>query len=372
MKKVKLFTLGCKVNQYETQAIREDFLKKGFKEAGNTKADIYLINTCTVTQAADRKSREYIYRSKRENPNAKIIVTGCYVENDRDSIAQIPGIDFIIANQLKDKIADIALSPQKKFFYRNQKYLDLKISGFAHHSRAFVKIQDGCDNRCSYCKVSLVRGPSRSRKLESIIQETRELVDNGYKEIVLTGICLGAYGKDLKPKIELSSVIENIENLDGEFRIRLSSIEAKDITDKLIQKLASSKKICRHLHIPFQSGDDKILKLMNRKYTARFYRELIKKVKKAVPEVAITTDIMVGFPGETKRHFKNTLEFLDEVSPSRMHIFSFSPRPGTAAYSLPHKIESKIVKQRLNLLKDLARDKSYEYRKKFLNRKLEV
>ncbi|MFH1655918.1 MAG: tRNA (N(6)-L-threonylcarbamoyladenosine(37)-C(2))-methylthiotransferase MtaB [Candidatus Omnitrophota bacterium] len=370
-KKIKLCTLGCKVNQYESQAIRESFIKKGFNETANGKADIYIINTCTVTQTADRKSREYIYRCRRENPKATLVVTGCYAQDDLDRIEQIPGVDFIISNSLKNRIADIVIRDDEKTILPEGKYQDCEISDFADRSKAFIKIQDGCDNRCSYCKVSLVRGPSRSRDLSSIIREAGRLIDNGFQEIVLTGICLGAYGRDLKRNVDLLKVIEEIEGLDGDFRIRLSSIEARDVTDKLISKIANSPRMCRHLHIPFQSGDDEVLKLMDRKYSARYYKELVGKIRKSIPEIAITTDIMVGFPHETERRFQNTFEFLKDISPSRMHIFPYSPRQGTAAFSLP-KVEEWQVKKRLNLLRNLAREKSFEYRNQFLNKELIV
>jgi threonylcarbamoyladenosine tRNA methylthiotransferase MtaB len=372
-KLVKFYTLGCKVNQYETQSIRENFLKKQYKEVKQGKADIYVINTCTVTQTADRKSREYIYRCLRENPKSTIIVTGCYVQKDRDLISKINGIDFIIPNEMKNKITDIIISQKEKLdFTEDNKYQDLKISNFANHSRAFVKIQDGCNNSCSYCKIPLVRGRSRSRDLSSIIQEVSRLINNGFKEIVLTGICLGEYGREFKERIELVDVIEELEKLEGEFRIRLSSIEAKDIDDRLIQKFSKSKKLCRHLHIPFQSGDDEILRLMNRKYTVSFYKEVIKKVRSYIPQIAITTDILVGFPYETQRRFQNTINFLKEISPSRIHIFPFSPRQQTLAYSLPNRIDSATVRIRIRQLQNLAKEKSFEYRKQFLNKDLMV
>ncbi|HOX54752.1 MAG: tRNA (N(6)-L-threonylcarbamoyladenosine(37)-C(2))-methylthiotransferase MtaB [Candidatus Omnitrophica bacterium] len=373
MPTIKFHTLGCKVNQYETQAIREACLKRGFKEAGNGKADCYVINTCTVTSAADRKSREYIYRSVRENPKAKVIVTGCYVEKDRDKITGIEGVDLIISNEQKNVISDLLLSKEIKPVGRNnQKFTDLEISNFFDHDKAFVKIQDGCDNHCSYCKVSVVRGRSRSRDFQSIVKETERLIKNGFQEIVLTGICLGAYGRDLKQGTDLVSVIDSIEKLDGDFRIRLSSIEAKDVTDKLIDRIAGSKKMCRHLHIPFQSGDDSVLKKMNRKYTAESYIELVNRIRKEIPQIAITTDIMVGFTQETEKRFKNTVGFLKEIKPSRVHIFPFSPREHTPAYCFGERIDSATTKARMLILQGLAREMSYQYRKKFLHKILEV
>lgn len=373
MPKVRFYTLGCKVNQYETQAVREGFLNKGFKESKTDKADIYVVNTCTVTNTADRKSRERIYRCIRNNPKAKVVVTGCYVEKDSDKIAQISGVDLIIPNEHKDRIADIVSSNNDNFrLTGRQRFLNLEISDFSGHGRAFVKIQDGCDNHCSYCKIPYVRGESRSREFASIVKEVSRLVNNGFQEIVLTGICLGAYGRDLKQNIDLVDVITAIEDLGASFRIRLSSIEAKDVTERLIQKIASSEKLCKHLHIPFQSADNEILKLMNRNYTAELYKKKVDSIRESLPDVAITTDIMVGFPQESESRFQNTFKFLEEVSPSRMHIFPFSPRENTAAYKLGDSVNSKVKKERLMLLQDLAKSSSYEYRKSFLNKELVV
>ena len=264
MKTIKFYTLGCKVNQYETQAIREKFLRNGYSETTNNKiADTYIINTCTVTQKADLGSLSIIRKAKKENPKAVIIATGCLTELDKDRIKQISDSIKIIKNKDKFKISQSS------------------ISDFKGHARGFLKIQDGCENHCSYCKVPLVRGHSKSKPLTEVLKEARTLVGNGFKEIVLTGICLGAYGRDLNPKISLAGVISGLEEISALLRIRLSSIEARDISDELIRALSLSKKFCRHLHIPLQSGDDTILKKMNRNYTSKEYFELIKKIKKS-------------------------------------------------------------------------------------------
>jgi len=372
MPTIKFHTLGCKVNQYETQAIREACFKKGFKETSSKKADCYVINTCTVTNAADRKSRECIYRCIRENPVAKVVVTGCYVQKDKDEISSIPGVDLIVPNEQKNNIAGLLLAKQGKSCAIQNEYTDLEISSFADHDKAFIKIQDGCNNRCSYCKIPIVRGKSRSRDLVSIVREAERLIRSGFQEIVLTGICLGAYGKDLKEKFDLVDVIESIEKLEGKFRIRLSSIEAKDVTEELTDKIASSSRMCRHLHIPFQSGDNTVLKKMNRHYTADFYRKLIDKIRNKIPQIAITTDIMIGFPTETEKRFNNTFKFLKEIAPSRMHIFPFSPRENTPAFAFADKVDSSTMKSRMHKLQDLAKEISYEYRKQFLHKELVV
>src|SRR4030042_4456555 len=262
MKTIKFYSLGCKVNQYDTQGLREHFLRKGFKASDNGEtADVCLINTCTVTQKADADSLNIIRRAKKLNPRAKIIVTGCLAELDADKIRSQGVSSLLIKHKHKLKL------------------LERGISGFCGHARAFLKIQEGCSNYCSYCKVPLVRGKSRSRPLRQIINEAKRLVESGFKEIVLTGICLGAYGRDLKPAVSLVKVIESLEKIGELLRIRLSSIEAGDVSLELIDKMAKSNKLCRHLHIPIQSGDDAILKKMNRKYTRNDYLALIKKLK---------------------------------------------------------------------------------------------
>jgi threonylcarbamoyladenosine tRNA methylthiotransferase MtaB len=361
----KLHTLGCKVNQYESQEIRERFLEAGFKEAAkNKKADIYIVNTCTVTQKADRESLYFIHRSHRENPRAGIIATGCLAELDSSRIRREPGVQLVIKNKDKNKIVSKLL--------RDPRSTSSGISSFEGHTRAFLKIQDGCDNFCSYCKVPLVRGRSASKPLTGIIEEAQRLVSNGYREIVLTGICLGAYGRDLKSESYLVDVIDALERIEGLWRIRLSSIEAKDVSDALIEKLASSKKLCPHLHIPVQSGDDEILLRMHRKYTRQDYIRLITKLKKAVPGIAITTDVLVGFPGEEERHFRNTLDLVEKITPLRTHIFPFSARFGTQAYGLKGAVPLDIVKDRLVRIQKAADQCALKFQKRFLNKALPV
>jgi threonylcarbamoyladenosine tRNA methylthiotransferase MtaB len=352
MKTIKFYTLGCKVNQYDTQSIRERFLLNGFEEVSNgDKADVYLINTCTVTHGADSDSFNLIRRSRRQNPGAKIIVTGCLVEKDSEALSKGGQTDYLIS---------------KRFFTDG-------ISGFRGHTRAFLKIQDGCNNSCSYCKVPLVRGNSRSRPLRDISAEAEALVKNGHKEIVLTGICLGAYGQDLNPGSSLVEVIDDLEKIEGLLRIRLSSIEAGDVKYELAYKMSQSKKLMPHLHIPIQSGDDKILRKMNRSYRREDYLSLILRIKKLVPRVAITTDCLVGFPGEDEVCFMNTLDLVKEIAPLKVHIFPYSKRGGTAAaLDSANEIESHVVRDRTARLKDIARECSVAYRKQFLGDVLSV
>jgi threonylcarbamoyladenosine tRNA methylthiotransferase MtaB len=368
---IKFFTLGCKVNQYDTQSIRERFADAGFKEIHNgRKADIYVINTCTVTSSADRKSRYFIHYAHRQNPKAGIIVTGCYATLDSDEIARIPGVTRIIKNQDKNRIVEILNE------HNGEKGLDgpngIGISNFSGHTRAFIKIQDGCNNFCSYCKVPKVRGISRSKPLDEIAQEANRLVRNGFKELVLCGICLGSYGKDLQSRTNLINVIEALEKIGGLLRIRLSSIEAGDISGELIHKIAQSKKLCQHLHIPIQSGDDEILKKMNRNYCREDYLDLIKKIKNNIPEIAITTDVLVGFPGEKDDNFENTVDLVREIMPLRVHIFPYSKRLGTPAAILKDKINPLVIRERISRLASVSKTCALDYKKQFLNKDRDV
>ncbi len=328
-------------------------MRSGFKEIDNhLPADIYLINTCTVTKRADSDSLGFIRRARRENPKGKIIVTGCLAELDADKIKKVDSGAVIIKKGVVPKIKGI--------------------SSFQGHTRAFLKIQDGCNNHCSYCKVPLVRGSSRSRPLHEIIREAEKLAGNGYKEIVLCGICLGSYGQDLNPKINLADIIEELEKLKGLMRIRLSSIEAGDISEELIGVLAQSKKLCRHLHIPIQSGDDEILKKMNRKYFRGDYLDLIAKIKTRIPQIAITTDVLVGFPGENESAFQNTLDLVKEIVPLKVHIFPYSEREKTAASGLRDNLSPNIIKERAGRLKKLACASASIYKEQFLGKTMEA
>lgn len=372
MKTFKLYTLGCKVNQYETQNIREQFLRNGFKEMDNGKiADIYVINTCTVTHRADADSLQYIRRAKRENSKGIIVVTGCLAELDEDGIKKIGCVSLIVKNKDKENILRLLNESNEPNGLNEQN--GRGVSSFKNHTRAFLKVQDGCNNSCSYCKVPLVRGRSRSRPINEIIQEAQRLVKNSFKEIVLCGICLGSFGKDLKPQVNLADLITALENIEGLLRIRLSSIEAGDVSDELINKMSTSGKLCRHLHIPMQSGDDEILKKMNRKYCRADYIKLIHKIKKYIPGIAITTDALVGFPGESETNFQNTLDLIKEIAPLKVHIFPYSEREGTyAADNFKHDVNQGIIKERILRLEDVANTCAQEYKKQFFNKTLKV
>ncbi|MFH0790422.1 MAG: tRNA (N(6)-L-threonylcarbamoyladenosine(37)-C(2))-methylthiotransferase MtaB [Candidatus Omnitrophota bacterium] len=375
MKTIKFYTAGCKVNQYDTQNIREQYIRAGFKELEDkSPADAYVINTCTVTQRADRDSLNFIRRAKQENPRAKIIVTGCLAELDEYKIKSIAAKGLIVKNKDKQDFAERTrrflggkIIPKPKLRGRFK-----GISYFKGHIRAFLKIQDGCDNFCSYCKVPLVRGAPRSKLLADIILEARRLVENGVKEIVLCGICLGAYGVDLKPRLSLVDVLDALEEIEGLARIRLSSIEAGDVSGELISRIVQSKKLCRHLHIPIQSGDDKVLKMMNRGYKRADYLRLIKKIKIELPFIAITTDVLVGFPGEDETNFQNTVNLIKRIVPLKAHIFPYSKREGTFAATsyCSRELDPVTIKQRADYLKNIAGKCSRQYKKQFLNKKM--
>ncbi len=351
MKSVKFFTLGCKANQYDTQSIRERFLNKGFQEANQRKPpDYFLVNTCTVTAGADQKSRHIIRKCIRANPKAKVIVTGCLVEKDSQALADIRGIVLVV---------------KKSFFPEG-------ISSFSQHTRAFLKIQDGCSNFCTYCKVALVRGQERSKNLAQIVSEAKRLAACGYKEIVLTGICLGAYGRDFLPKKNIVDVIDALEKIEGLARIRLSSIEAGDVSLRLIKRLKTSRKLCRHLHIPIQSGDDHILKRMNRKYTRQKYQDLVNRLKRDIPQISITTDCLVGFPGETEKNFENTVDLVSRICPLKVHIFPYSSRPGTKAADFNGLVDPKIINLRCQRLGKIAKQCQMNFMRKFVAKKSAV
>ena len=348
---IKFFTLGCKANQYDTQSIRERFLSKGFQEVKIGKPpDYFLVNTCTVTSGADQKSRNIIRRCIQATPRAQVIVTGCLAEKDWNQLKKIKGISLIV---------------KKSFFPEG-------ISSFSQHTRAFLKIQDGCRNFCSYCKVALVRGRERSKKLKQILQEARQLVACGYKEIVLTGICLGAYGRSSGVKENLMDVVGCLEKITGLSRIRLSSIEAGDVSFALIKCLQRSKKLCRHLHIPIQSGDDHLLKLMNRKYSRKKYENLISRLKATIPGISITTDCLIGFPGETEDSFQNTVELVRKIMPLKVHIFPYSSRPQTKAAKFKGLVNPKIIRLRCNQLAAVAQECRKKFMQKFINHKVDV
>ncbi len=432
METCAFITLGCKVNQYETQAIRESLTARGFVEADPEQAaDLYVINTCTFTSASDEKSRQHIKRVKRKNPSATVVVTGCYAEADAETIKKIEGVDYVVTKSEEARLADLvsrgtahraptqeiimplrnshndgnphplSLLPlrggesrkvatlpsldgrskgedEKVFPDRRASEIpgdsiyNLKISHFSGHTKAFLKIEDGCDMYCSYCIIPYVRGGVKSRKPKDIKEEAQRLSCNGYKEIILAGIHLGAYGRDTQESHCLLDIISMLSNLSGLKRLQLSSIKINEITDDLIDLLAHSKKVCPRFHIPLQSGDDFILKRMNRKYTSSQYLDVLNTIRSKIDLPSFTTDVMVGFPGEKEEHFGNTLSLCKEAGFSRMHIFPFSAREGTPAAKMPDYCHPQIIKQRKTLLETTASTLALAYKKQFLNSPVKV
>lgn len=357
-------TLGCKVNQYETQKIRESLYLCGFEEVTvKNPADLVVVNTCTVTCKADRESRNALRQAVTKNSDALIVAAGCYAEAEPEQVREILGENgIVVGNRDKDNIC-------LKLGYRQQPRAFSGISGFANRTRAFVKIQDGCNNHCSYCKIPYVRGGSRSRPLEEIVSEVQRLVDNDFKEIVLTGICLGSYKDN---SYELASVIERLDKIDGLLRLRISSIEPKDVTDMFLKTIAISKKVCHHLHIPFQSADDRILQMMNRDYTISDYLDTVCRMRLYLADSSISTDIMVGFPGESDAEFEKTMEFLNMIKPTRIHIFPFSPRKLTPAYHYKDKVPPEIIEQRVHRLQGFIKERALGYAHQLIGCSLKV
>ena len=365
--KVKFITLGCKVNQYETAGLREKFHDFGF-EFTESIADIYIINTCTVTKKADTKSREAILRAKRENPKAKVAVSGCLTVHNKEFIEKL-NVDYIVSQENKHLLPEILSNSEPKNINSSSSDLwSLNVIRFTNQ-RAFLKIQDGCDNRCPFCKIPYLRGPSFSLDQDTVINRCKLLI-KAHSEIVLCGINLSLWGRDLNPKLSLADLVKDILALNGLGRLRLSSLEPFYIKSNLLELLAEPK-LCPHLHFPFQYGDDTILKLMNKKESVALFLEKVDFGRKVDPAVAISCDIMVGFAGETDQTFANTLTFLERVRPMRMHVFTFSPRDKTEFSDYKIK-DSKRIKERYQTLIKMSNQFAKEYIIGFLGKELEV
>lgn len=373
--KVGIYTLGCKVNSYESEYVANLFKEKGYEIVDfNTVADIYIINTCTVTNGSDSKSRKIIREAIRNNPNACIVAMGCFVESSKDNL--IDGINICIGNKDKSKIVELVEEYNKKNKNINHivpldnEFEDMYINKFGNRTRAFVKIQDGCENYCTYCIIPHVRGKCRSKKLETVINEIQALVNNGYKEIVLTGIHTGSYGIDLN--VSFASLLKEIIKIPNLYRLRISSIEVTELNSDVLEVLKNSKIICNHLHIPLQAGSNEILKLMNRKYDLDFFNKKLEEIRKLRKDINITTDIIVGFPGETEELFKQTLENSKKFGFSKIHVFPYSERKNTPAVKFKNKVSEIDKKDRVKRLINLSEELEKEYMKKFINKDVEV
>ncbi|MFC1643555.1 tRNA (N(6)-L-threonylcarbamoyladenosine(37)-C(2))-methylthiotransferase MtaB [Chlamydiota bacterium] len=387
MKKVYIKTLGCKVNQYDGQWLSEKLVHNNCEIVSEKRsADICIINTCTVTEKSDKKARNIISQCVRENPDAMLFVTGCLASKNSESIKNLSGVDFIISNNEKTSIIDLIKNIQKKDTLNNKIYDSSlenknishfinhqKISSFYGHDRSFVKIQDGCSNFCSYCVVPYVRGESASKKPENVIKEVEGLLNNGCMEIVLTGINLGLYGRDLDIKKALEMVLKEIVKFPKLKRIRLSSIEVDLVSDELVKLMNCEKKLCNHLHIPLQSGSNKILKKMRRPYTKEFYFNKIEDIKKTIDNVLISTDVISGFPGEKIGDHLQTIRMIDRIGFSKVHIFPFSFREGVYALNyIDEKTSQDKIKKRKKELEKAALAVSERIKNKYLGSEVEV
>lgn len=378
-KTVAFYTLGCKVNQYETNAIAQKFIENGYKKVEfDTRADFYIINTCTVTNMADKKSRQIIRQAKNHNKKAIVVATGCYAQVNKEELEKIEELDLIIGNAEKAKIVEIVenFSNEKQAnvskIEEEKEFQDFGTVTYTEKTRAVIKVQDGCNNFCSYCIIPYAKGRVRSRKPESVINEIKKIVKEGIKEVVITGIHVASYGKDFENGIRLIDLLEQINKVDGLKRIRLGSLEPNIITKEFVERLCNIDKICDHFHLSLQSGCNETLKRMNRKYTTEEFEQGVKLLREKFPNVALTTDIIVGFPDETEEEFNTTYEFLKKIKFSKMHIFKYSQRKGTLAAKMKNQINPEIKEQRSNKLIELSNKNEIEFLEKYIGTNVEV
>ena len=380
-KSVSFITLGCKVNQYETNAMIQKFIEKEYKIVENEqKADIYIVNTCTVTNMSDRKSRQMLKKVKKINPQAIIVACGCYAQVAKEDLENMEEIDLVLGNNEKK---DIVTYVEKYIENKNKElniddvmkskeFTEFGNITYTEKTRAVIKVQDGCDRFCSYCIIPYARGRVRSRNPESILSEIKQIAKKDIKEVVITGIHIASYGKDFDNEYKLIDLLEDINKIEGIERIRLGSIEPLLITEEFVQRLIKLEKICNHFHLSLQSGCDETLKRMNRRYTTEQFREIVEILRKKYNNVNLTTDIIVGFPGETEEEFNKTYEFLKEIKFYKMHIFKYSPRKGTKAAQMPNQVDGNIKEERSKKLLDLSDINEKEYNKAYINKEVEV
>lgn len=380
MKTFATYTLGCKVNQYETQAIEGMFREKGYEQVSfDEKADLYIINTCTVTHISDRKSRQMIRHAKKMNPFCLVAVTGCYAQVAPEEVASIEGVDIVCGTKEKGKLLSLAeqhaagkTEIRVGDILRTREFEEMQASVPAGRYRAYIKIQEGCSEFCTYCIIPFARGPVRSRPLEKIRREAELLAQKGIREIILTGIHVASYGKDLKDGTGLLDAVEAVSAPDGISRVRLSSIEPMTLTREFAQRLKQYPKLCPHFHLSLQSGCDETLKRMNRKYTCAGFREVVEGIREAFPDAAVTTDIMVGFPGETEEEFSQSLRFAEEIRFAQMHIFQYSRRKGTKADRMENQVPKEVKEERSRRMFEVDRICRSAFLERFLGRELEV
>ena len=382
MKKVSFYTLGCKVNQYETNAMAQKFKESGYEivDMNDDISDICIVNTCTVTNMSDRKSRHSLRRVKEKNPSAIIAAVGCYAQVAKNDLENMPEIDIVLGNEEKANIVQYVekfIENEKKLIEiediaTKKEFEDMGQITYTEKTRAFIKVQDGCNQFCSYCIIPYARGRVRSRNAESIIKEITQIAQNGIKEVVITGIHVASYGRDFGNENGLIELLEKINEIEGIKRIRLGSLEPKIITEEFMQRLSKLEKICHHFHLSLQSGCDATLKRMNRKYTTSEVKEIIERLRRYYDDVMLTTDIIVGFPGETEEEFETTYQFLKQAKLYKMHVFQYSPRKGTRAAVMPGQVDGNIKEKRSKKLIQLSNENEKYYHDKLIGKTVEV
>lgn len=381
-KKVAFYTLGCKVNQYETESLKNKLIKKGYEEVlFEESADFYIINSCTVTSVADRKTRNILRRAKKANKDSKVIVTGCYAQTNGKELLEIDEVDYVVGNSNKTEVIDLIENLEGKKasshivlndIFKEDEYRELEFSTFREMSRAYIKIQDGCNNFCSYCKIPFGRGKSRSRKLENIIDEAEKLSREGFKEIILIGINLGAYGEDFENKITFEDLLEEIVKVEGITRIRIGSMYPDKINERFINIMKSNKKIMPHLHISLQSCNDEVLKGMRRKYGTELIVERLSKLRENVENIEYTADVIVGFPGETEEMYESSKKLIKEIGFSTLHVFPYSERENTLAATFKNKVSPAEKKRRAGDLEQSEKESAIKVREKYIGKTLNV
>ena len=354
--KVAFQTLGCRVNVYDSEAMIEMFINDGYELVDfNDRADVYVINTCTVTNMGEKKSRQYINRAKKTNPEATVAVVGCYSQVSKEEVMAIPGVDVVLGSRNKSDIVFYvhkSKAEQKQVVHVSEKlilnstYEDLLVTGYEDKTRAFLKIQDGCNRFCSYCIIPYARGGLSSKNPEKVLQEIKNLAEEGFKEVILSGIHIASYGQDLSEKYDLLDLLEEIEKIDGIERVRIGSIEPMFFKGPRMERILKLKKLCPHFHLSLQSGSERTLRRMNRRYTPKEYSDVVKTLRDNIENISITTDVIVGFPGETEEEFKETYDFLEELKLSKVHTFKYSKREGTPAFSMDNQVPSKVKDER--------------------------
>ncbi|MBI2420325.1 MAG: tRNA (N(6)-L-threonylcarbamoyladenosine(37)-C(2))-methylthiotransferase MtaB [Ignavibacteriales bacterium] len=379
-KKVALYTLGCKLNYSETSTVGSQFMKEGYQIVDfDSEADVYLINTCTVTENAEKDCRQIVRRALKKNPDAFIAVTGCYAQLRPDEIATIKGVDAVLGSNEKFKLFSLIDNFEKKelacIHVSSTESLEHDFHAAASddgetRTRAFLKIQDGCDYTCTFCTIPAARGKSRSQETEGALENFQKLLDKGFKEIIITGVNVGDYGKALNTN--LYELLQKMIAIPGDFRLRISSIEPNLLTDEILELVAGSPKLCNHFHIPLQSGSAKILRLMQRRYNAHFYSELIEKIKNRIPDAGIGIDVIVGFPGESKEDFNETHQLLIDLPVSYLHVFTYSERPGTKAIRMPDTVEVFERRERNRILRILSEKKRHQFHESMLGKEVTV